>query len=515
MLNNIFTILDKMGYGTQKRAISVQFSNLELSAQVMLQRIDGFHAINEGLSAELICLSLNPFIELKAFIGCKVSVDQVTDSGKLFRTTGMITGASQGQSDGAFTLYRLTLQDATSLWHKRHNSRVFLDKSVPEIFEIIFNEWRAKSALFASSLKLDLSGLSKSYDVRPFSMQLNESDHTYLTRILREESINWLIDESDFIALNNNQSIEPQKLRLIDHNDQFKALERRNIRYHRSNATEAYDSITSLIAERNLQSTAIHVQRWQADSLVQEDGSGSILSAHKHSANRDNESLSLEQAWSISPAWIRDLKGQDQATTSGNHQLEKLSTQLNQYQALQAKYFKAQSSVRDIQVGYWFKLIGHPELDRNHSENNEMLILSKHFYNQNNFPKDIQDQIEKLLILSHWQTNKDRQQERQGNELTLVRRHVSVVPEYHPLTHRPTAYVLRAIVVGNGEEIYVDEWGRIKICFLFTEQKTMPMMVVQELMIMTRTLHGWMCLPLGRVRVMAQDFSRVSERLSR
>ncbi|WP_373867686.1 hypothetical protein, partial [Acinetobacter bereziniae] len=26
MLNNIFTILDKMGYGTQKRAISVQFS---------------------------------------------------------------------------------------------------------------------------------------------------------------------------------------------------------------------------------------------------------------------------------------------------------------------------------------------------------------------------------------------------------------------------------------------------------------------------------------------------------
>ncbi len=468
MLNNIFTILDKMGYGTQKRAISVQFSNLELSAQVMLQRIDGFHAINEGLSAELICLSLNPFIELKAFIGCQVSVDQVTDSGKLFRTTGMITGASQGQSDGAFTLYRLTLQDATSLWHKRHNSRVFLDKSVPEIFEIIFNEWRAKSALFASSLKLDLSGLSKSYDVRPFSMQLNESDHTYLTRVLREESINWLIDESDFIALNNNQSIEPQKLRLIDHNDQFKALERRNIRYHRSNATEAYDSITSLIAERNLQSTAIHVQRWQADSLAQEDGSGSILSAHKHSANRDNESLSLEQAWSISPAWIRDLKGQDQATTSGNHQLDKLSTQLNQYQALQAKYFKAQSSVRDTQVGYWFQLTGHPELDRNHSGNNEMLILSKHFYNQNNFPKDIQDQIEKLLSLSHWQTNKDRQQERQGNELTLVRRHVSVVPEYHPLTHRPTAYVLRAIVVGNGEEIYVDEWGRIKIRFLFT-----------------------------------------------
>ena len=468
MLNNIFSVLDQLGFGTQKRAISVHFSNSELSSQVMLQRIDGYHAINEGLSAELICLSLNPFLELKQFIGCQVSVDQVTDSGKLFKTTGIITGASQGQSDGAFTLYRLTMQDPTSLWHKRRNSRVFLDKSVPEILELMFKEWVSKSALFASSLKLDLSGLTKTYDVRPFSMQLNESDHTYLTRILREESINWLIDESNYITLNNKQNIEPQKLRLIDSNEQFKALERRNVRYHRSDATEAYDSITSLIAERNLQSTAIHLQRWQADSLSQEDGAGTVLSSHKHSAHRDNESLSLEQAWSISPAWIRDLKGKDQATTSGNHQLDKLSSQLNQYQALQAKYFKAQSSVRDTQVGYWFKLTGHPELDRNHSENNEMLILSKHFYNQNNFPKDIQDQIEKLLSLSHWQINKDTQKERQGNALTLIRRHVSVVPEYHPLTHRPTTYVQRAIVVGDGEEIYVDEWGRIKIRFLFT-----------------------------------------------
>lgn len=49
----------------------------------MLQRIDGYHGINDGLSAELICLSTNPYIELKQFIGCQVAVDQVTDSGQL------------------------------------------------------------------------------------------------------------------------------------------------------------------------------------------------------------------------------------------------------------------------------------------------------------------------------------------------------------------------------------------------------------------------------------------------
>lgn len=40
----------------------------------------------------------------------QVAVDQVTDSGQLFRTTGIVTEASYGQSDGALTLYKLTLK---------------------------------------------------------------------------------------------------------------------------------------------------------------------------------------------------------------------------------------------------------------------------------------------------------------------------------------------------------------------------------------------------------------------
>ncbi|OUC58477.1 DUF2345 domain-containing protein, partial [Acinetobacter seifertii] len=256
---------------------------------------------------------------------------------------------------------------------------------------------------------------------------------------------------------------------LIDDNAQFQSLERRTIRYHRSNATEQYDSITSFIAQRQLQPTAIHVQRWQADSLSQEDASGSVVSSHQHSALRDNESLSLEQAWNISPAWISDLKGEDQATASSNSQLDRLNKHLNQYQALQAKYFTAHSSVRDTQVGYWFQLLDYPELEKNHSQQDkEFLILNKHFYNQNNLPKDIQDQVEKLLTLSHWQNSKDSDQERQANEFVVVRRNINIVPEYDPLKHRPVAHVQRAKVVSDGEEIHVDEWGRIKVRFLFT-----------------------------------------------
>lgn len=80
----------------------------------------------------------------------------------------------------------------------------------------------------------------------------------------------------------------------------------------------------------------------------------------------------------------------------------------------------------------------------------------------------MKDQLEKLLTLSHWDNSKDSEQERQANELMVVRRSIAVVPEYDPLEHRPVAHVQRAKVTTDGEEIHVDEWGRIKVRFLFT-----------------------------------------------
>ena len=466
MLKNINALIESLGLSLQKRALHLQFSNSMLNTQVFIQCIQGQHTINQGLKAEILCLSTHAHLALKQFIGCQVAVDQVTDFGELYRTTGIVTGASQGQSDGALTLYKLTIEDATALWHKRINSRVFINKSVREITEVLFKEWQAKSALFAASLTLEISGLKQDYDIRPFVMQSNETDYAFLTRLWRSEGINWLVDEALHVVPISATQIQAQKLRLIDDNSQYSALSRRSIRFHRSSATERLDSITSLIAQRRLQSTAIQVQRWQADTLAQ-DLVESSLSKHSHSDQQDNESLSLEQAWSISPAWTSDLNGEDQTTPSSRTQLDKLNTQLAQYQDLQAKYFTAIGSVRDAQVGYWFELTDHSEIDQHRGADREFLILAKQFYNQNNLPKDIQNQVSALIDLSRWQFIQPEQ--RQANELSLVRRSIPIIPEYAPLEHRPAAYPQRAKVVGpEGETIYVDQWGRIKVRFLFT-----------------------------------------------
>lgn len=469
MLFNIFNVLEKIGLSAQKRAVHVQFSNELLNSQVFLQRIEGQHQLNGGLEAELICLSTSAQIALKQFIGVQVAVDQVTDSGQLFRTTGIVTEASYGQSDGALTLYKLTLKDATNLWHKRRNSRVFMNKSIIEVTEVLFKEWQERSPLFATSLSLDLSGLSQSYDIRPFIMQHNESDYDFLTRLWRSEGVSWVIDEAELFVPHFTAPIQPQKLRLIDDNSQYQALERRSIRYHRSSATEYQDSITGFVAVRTLQPTAVHVQRWQPDALAHEEGVGSVITTHLHSEQFDSASLSLEQAWHLSPAWMQDLKGEDQATASSSNQLEKLNQHFTDMYASQAKYFKAYSSVRDSQVGYWFNLQEHPEIDQHEGADQEFLIIAKNFYNQNNLPKDLHQQVSQLLTQSRWDKHGYDDIERQGNELTLIRRQIKTAPEYNPEQHRPIAYAQRAKVVGpEGETIHVDEWGRIKVRFLFT-----------------------------------------------
>ncbi|WP_288420473.1 type VI secretion system Vgr family protein, partial [uncultured Acinetobacter sp.] len=331
---------------------------------------------------------------------------------------------------------------------------------------------QGKSPLFASSLTLDTSGLTKDYDVRPFVMQSNESDYDFLTRLWRSEGINWLVDESQLLVADPNASIQPQVLRLIDENQNYQALERRSLRYQRSSATEQFDTITQVKAKRRLQPTSVHIQRWQADALQQEEGSGSVQGTQKHSEHYDNASLNLEDAWHVSPAWMQDLKGEDQATASGNSQIEQVNQNINAYHHLASKQFTVSGNVRDAQVGYWFELNDHPELDQHDSADNEFLILSKHYYNQNNLPKELQQQIERLLPqnkLKAAELDTQNPEQRHFAELNVVRRNIKAVPEYNPLEHRPAAYPQRAKVVGlEGESIHVDQWGRIKVRFLFT-----------------------------------------------
>ena len=130
--------------------------------------------------------------------------------------------------------------------------------------------------------------------------------------------------------------------------------------------------------------------------------------------------------------------------------------------ASRAKYFKAYSSVRDSQVGYWFNLQEHPEIDQHEGADQEFLIIAKNFYNQNNL-KDLHQQVSQLLTQSRWDQHGYDDIERQGNELTLIRRQIKTAPNIIQSTDQLPTHKERKL------------WGQrrnysssIKVRFLFT-----------------------------------------------
>ena len=193
MLGTIHQVLSKLGidFNFSKRGLRLNFTNHSLSQQLFIQRMNGHSAINEGIHADLICLSTDATIPLKTFIGQPITVEQVTDQGQLHSISGIVTEAVSGQSDGGFAVYKLRLQDGfSSLLAKRRNSRVFMQKSVIDITQILLAEWQQHSELFAKSMTFDKSQITRSYDIRPFSMQSQETDYQFLTRLWRSEGIN-------------------------------------------------------------------------------------------------------------------------------------------------------------------------------------------------------------------------------------------------------------------------------------------------------------------------------------
>ncbi|MDQ9009455.1 type VI secretion system Vgr family protein [Acinetobacter gerneri] len=471
MLNELLGILDKFGLSAEKRPLSALFSSKELNQKLYAQHFSGRSAVNKSMRAQLLCFSTDSTIPLKRFIACQVAVDQRTDDGRIFRTTGIITEVVQGASDGALTSYLLTIEDPLSLLNHRKNSRVFLNKNEIEVIEILHKEWCQRSRVYAASNQLDLRGLNENYEIKTQITQYNETDFQFFKRLLARISVNFIQKEQQAFVASFSTDIQAKKLSLFDQNQFLNQLSRQNIRFHRSDATERFDSITQISAKRMMQATQVHLQRWRSDFIDQEQTQKT--SKHRHSENISNFGSGLELSYAITPASINDLNQKDGADRADILHLEKLAKNQTLMLDQLAKVFVAKSTVRDAEVGCWFELLGYTQIDQHRGADNEYIIISKEFFNQNNLPKDLNHQCLCLVKESNWLDKLvGFNGERQGNILNLQRREVPVLPIYDPILDRPKAHPMHARVTGEqGETVYVDEWSRIKVRYLFSRSE--------------------------------------------
>lgn len=413
-----------------------------------------------GLELQILCLSENATLELKRFIGLPCELQIVTDRGNLRRLCGIVTAAASGHSDGGIASYKLTVRDALSVMDVTRTTRVFRDKSELEIIELVLKEWQRNNPVIASTFDFDIhSGLlNRKLPKRALTMQLNESDASFVRRLMQRRGIGWFFRP----GRTDRQSQAGGDVAGIGHSlvlfDDDKDLARNaagTIRFHRDGATEERDAITLWSAERTLVPGHTSLHSW--DYLNPGKGGSTTSSPLRVNQGKTGNALAanLEQYQVTAPHL-------------GDNRLDLLaiSDAVVAYHEFVAKCFHGEGAVRDLAVGEWFGLTGHPEIDKHQPEQREFIVTAQRIDTTNNLPADVNAKVARLFARSGWDIaplDDTAQALRYRSSFSCVRRGIRIVP---PPPVIPQPQLQSAIVVGPKDEaVWCDHLGRVKIRF--------------------------------------------------
>jgi type VI secretion system secreted protein VgrG len=446
---------------TAHRALRLRLAHAEgLQGEVLLpQQIVGTESICGGIEYRVACVAGDPALPLKSFIALPAEIQVVTDRGALRSICGIVTEARAGDSDGGLTTYQLVLRDALAIMEKRVNSRIFRNQNELAIVQVLFDEWRHANAVLAGAFEYELDPLLDlaAYPAREQTMQYNESDASFVRRLLRRRGISWCVRP----GRSRGSAVEPGDDGIPAHTlvlfaDAAKLPVNRagTVRYHRDDATEERDTVTAWSAARTLQPGAASRHSWDykhpggarfmetsARAEFDQGGHGNALAA------------SLDDYLVEAPHAGNDV---DDHTRLGQLRIAR--------HGFEAKCFHGEGTVRDFCAGQYFRLAGHPEIDGHPEAEREFLITELHASVRNNLPGDMNARIERLLARSGWVAPVDAAPVRV--RFTAVRRGVPIVPAFDERVDLPHPQLQSALVVGPAnEEVHCDSLGRVKIRF--------------------------------------------------
>jgi len=444
----------------------------ELSEDVLLpQRIVGAESICGGIEYQVMCVASSPALPLKELIALPAEIQIVTDRGQLRSVCGIVTEARAGDCDGGLATYQLVMRDAMAVMEKRVNSRIFRYQNELEIVQVLFDEWRRSNGVLASAFEYELDPM---FDMRQFPpreqvMQHNESDAAFVRRLLKRRGVSWCFRP----GRSRNSTVDPARDQVPAHTlvlfGDANGLPQNaagSVRYHRDNATEKRDTITSWNAVRKLQPGSATRHSWDYKNPL---GTHFMTTSARSTADQGTSgnqlAASLDDYLIEMPHAGNDV---EDYWRLGHVRMNRLE--------FETKCFHGEGSVRDFCAGEYFTLTGHPEIDTHPAAERDFVITELRLVAQNNLPKELSARAERLLAKNSWGGNVpaappaadelDQAETRVHVSFTAVRRGVPIVPAFDPRVDLPQPQLQSAVVVGPpDEEVHCDALGRVKIRF--------------------------------------------------
>ena len=443
-------------FAQDQRLLTLRFSAKSGIARNTLlpHRLTGAEGVCEDMRYEVECLSDNAYLQLKDFICQPVELTIETENGDQRHICGIVTEALYEGGDGGFCTYRLIVQDALALLKKRTNSRVFVGKTIPDITRLILSEYTDGTVL-AGCFSFLLHRLTASYPTRALILQINETDYDFLLRLWKREGWAWFFQpDSDAQdpkgSKDRKDSVPHHALVLVDDAWSYDQNPCEVAYFQRADATQQRDAITKLHAHRRLQSGSVMRGSWDYQTAT-------VDQTQQPSRNNQGEvgqrvAAGLEDYVFYSPHFGDNS---DDFERYGNLRMAA--------HELAAKCFEGEGTQRHFRPGTWCEIRGEAELNQHGQEERQFVLTRVEIEANNNLPADVRHQLDK--------NRPEDPAPVYRNRFTAVRRGIALVPYFDPKTI-PNPGLVSAIVVGPpGEEIFVDELGRIKVRFLFARAK--------------------------------------------
>ena len=434
------------GLSESNRPIRLRLSQEQrvLDDVLLVKHVSGTETLCGGLEYRLLCVSVHAGLPLKEFIALPAELQFVTDRGEIRAVCGIVAQAAAGQSDGGLATYQLVLRDALALMEHRINTRVFRNCDELDISKVILGEWRNSNPVLAKAFDVDWSHVTGRYPEREFTMQHNESDADFLRRLWKRRGIAWFIRPGQ-ASESQSQQTPTHALVLCDDAATLPQNSAGTVRYHQDSATERQDTITAWSPVRTLKPGSVMRQSW--------DYAQHRLMTSDACSRSDQGPLGNQFAMSLDDYQIDAPHAGDDG--DDYRKLGELRMQRHEYES---KCFYGEGSVRTLCVGQWIGLSGHPEIDTHPPQEREFNITRLEIDAENNLPKTINDQVQRLFALNRWEEGNAshalrRASEERGmrytNRFSCVRRDIPIGPAFDPRTDLPQPKLQSALVAGT------------------------------------------------------------------
>ncbi|MGE0797077.1 MAG: type VI secretion system Vgr family protein [Lautropia sp.] len=337
-----------------------------------------------------------------------IKVDQ--DDGAVRFYNGHVTRIALGGMRGRYHAYHLTLHAWPWFLTRTADCRIFQGKTVPEIVDEVLSD--------AGFTHVDWR-LDETYAPWDYCVQYRETDFNFVSRLLEQEGITWFFEHAD----------GEHKLVLVDRSERHAPITGEPaIRYTPDSTAQTF------LADR--------VTDWSAAQEIQPDRY--VIDDYDFKAPSKNLEVvrkpELPPPFTQSQFEVYDYPGEFDTHPEGEAYVASRIEELH----VQTRAFEGAGALRQFHVGRRFKLTDHPRKD----QNGEYLLVSVE-YDYSDPPYESGD-----------------------GEGTEVRCRFTAIPsnqQFRPPRSTPRPFVQgiqTAVVTGPaGEEIFTDQYGRIKVQF--------------------------------------------------